>query len=85
MDKISISTWMSRVLRKNSKAKTFVLGANQEFRRPPSRLLRDEPRGGHRTGMSDSHEIGGCLCVRKSSGKEEVPRNTETFHRDPAG
>ena len=42
-------------------SKCDLLGANQELRRPPPRLLRDEPRGGIRIAMPASHEIGGCL------------------------
>jgi hypothetical protein len=38
-----------------------LLGANQEFRRPWPRLLRDEPGGGIWTWIPASHEIGGCL------------------------
>jgi hypothetical protein len=36
-------------------------------------------------GALGSNPQGDPACVRKSSRKEEVPRNTETFHRNPAG
>ena len=59
--KIPMRARVSRALRKKLDSKNDLLGANQEFRRPSSRLLGDEPGGSIWTGMPASHEIGGCL------------------------
>ena len=59
--KIPMRGRVSRALRKKLDSKNDLLGANQEFRRPSSRLLRDELGGSVWTGMPASHENGGCL------------------------